>query len=684
MGSLVKKLAMLAVVALFGAVACTPPPGGVVHVVFVDESATGVPWASTQSLMDIVDAIADGNTWTVEHRNRTSGSTDMTGVDVLWVPDTFAGTNDLDRWVGLDVPTMWSHEKNAGWAAPVVDEDYATAGDVDFTEFETYGQSTGHPILSDLGWMTSLDAAGKPTSGLHTLLSAENWHHTYHPNWLGSGAAPVLRFYPPNETHTETTSFVSAATYDDGATMGNGTTAQNRRVLFGLSQYTHDILSAEGDDFIAAALRWLAATSGTPSNVAPVLGVVGDQVGVEGGSVLVDVDATDADGDGLVFGAVGLPAGLGIDAVTGEISGVIGQTAAVGSPYVVEVTVDDGRGGSDSASFSWTVDGGTPSNVAPVLDPIGDQGSGEGQVVLLVVGASDADLDGLVFGAVGLPAGLGIDAVTGEISGVADTLGVWTVTVSVDDGNGGVDSETFVWTVEAGGGGGAGPVVRYEFLEGGGATVGDSGSGAPMDLTIGDPGSVTWIPGGGLRVDASTVIASAGASTKVIGAVQASNEITVEAWVRPAPGSQSGPARIVTNAANPYVSANFMLGQGGWGSLPADTYATRLKASGSSSTSTTFTPSGTAGSELTHVVLTRDAGGSVTIYVDGVAEATRSVRGDFSNWNASYPLVLANEATGNRPWLGTLCEIAIYDSALSPTQVTDNHTAGCDLAAPTP
>jgi hypothetical protein len=256
MGSLVKRLAVLAVVAMFAAVACTPPPGGEVLVVVVDGGATGVPVSSTEALIAVVEAIADGKSWTVEHRNRTSGSTDMTGVDVLWVPDA-NGLADLDRWVGLDVPTMWSHEKNEGWASPAVDEDYATGWWSEFTEFESYGQSTGHPVLTDLGWTTTLDGSGMPDSGLHTLMTQEFWHFSYLPAQLGSGAMPVLRFYP-DATYTEATSFVTAAAYDDGAAMADGTTAQNRRVLFGLNRFSHDKISSEGDDFIAASLRWLA------------------------------------------------------------------------------------------------------------------------------------------------------------------------------------------------------------------------------------------------------------------------------------------------------------------------------------------------------------------------------------------------------------------------------------------
>lgn len=77
-----------------------------------------------------------------------------------------------------------------------------------------------------------------------------------------------------------------------------------------------------------------------------------------------------------------------------------------------------------------------------------------------------------------------------------------------------------------------GEIVRYDFLEGGGDTVFDvSGVGAALDLTIAGVGAVSWVPGGGLSVDAATVVSSEAAASKVIDAVMASREITVEAWV---------------------------------------------------------------------------------------------------------------------------------------------------------
>jgi hypothetical protein len=223
----------------------------------------------------------------------------------------------------------------------------------------------------------------------------------------------------------------------------------------------------------------------------------------------------------------------------------------------------------------------------------------------------------------------------------------------------------------------AGQQVLYTFEEGSGTTIQDvSGVGAPLDLTVGDESAVSWVSGG-LAVNGSTVIASAGAASKVIEAGRGSNEITIEAWVKPDNVSQDGPARIVTLSSD-LQNRNFTLGQGLWGSKPSDLYDVRLRttAVNKNGTPSVSTAAGTLQTESTHVVYTRNGAGEARIYLDGVEQASGSVGGDFSNWDVSYRLGLANELTGDRPWLGELHLVAIYDRALSGAEVSQNFEAG--------
>jgi hypothetical protein len=90
-------------------------------------------------------------------------------------------------------------------------------------------------------------------------------------------------------------------------------------------------------------------------NQAPEVTMPADQVNIEGGTVSLQIVATDPDGDSLEYSALGLPTGLSIHASTGVISGTIQSGASASSPYTVTVTVDDGIADPVPATFTWTV-----------------------------------------------------------------------------------------------------------------------------------------------------------------------------------------------------------------------------------------------------------------------------------------------------------------------------------------
>ena len=182
-----------------------------------------------------------------------------------------------------------------------------------------------------------------------------------------------------------------------------------------------------------------------PVNTAPTVTNPGSQSNGEGDSVSLAISASDADGDTLSYGATGLPVGLAIDPGTGTISGTISTPGN----YNVTVSIDDGNGGTESAIFSWVV-AAAPNTAPSVVNP-GSQSSIIGDSISVAISASDADGDTLSYGATGLPGGLAIDAGTGTISGTANIAGNFNVTVTVDDGNGGTDSESFSWQVTTSG-----------------------------------------------------------------------------------------------------------------------------------------------------------------------------------------------------------------------------------------
>jgi VCBS repeat-containing protein len=123
-------------------------------------------------------------------------------------------------------------------------------------------------------------------------------------------------------------------------------------------------------------------------------------------------------------------------------------------------TVDDGNGGTDTATLVITING---QNDSPELDtPIADQANPDDTNLSLspvdISGNfSDPDTNGiLTFTATGLPPGLSLDLNSGEITGTIDNAasqggpgndGVYTVIVTAEDNNNATITDTFTWTV---------------------------------------------------------------------------------------------------------------------------------------------------------------------------------------------------------------------------------------------
>jgi hypothetical protein len=172
-----------------------------------------------------------------------------------------------------------------------------------------------------------------------------------------------------------------------------------------------------------------------------------DQANVEGDAVSLQVSASES-GATLTYTAVGLPDGLSINAATGLISGTVAAGAAHDGPFAPTVTASDGTY-STSQTFQWAIT--HASNTAPTLGNPGNQDDAAGDAVWLTLSASDADGDSLTYSASGLPDGLYLDPFLSTIDGTiaADAVSPtpYSVTVTADDGNGGVTSQTFTWTV---------------------------------------------------------------------------------------------------------------------------------------------------------------------------------------------------------------------------------------------
>ncbi|MCB9207152.1 MAG: T9SS type A sorting domain-containing protein [Ignavibacteriales bacterium] len=213
-----------------------------------------------------------------------------------------------------------------------------------------------------------------------------------------------------------------------------------------------------------------------------------------------------------------------------------------------------------------------------------------------------------------------------------------------------------------------GLLALYNFDIGEGDTIKNHITQYPdLDLIINDTSSVNWIPFG-LNIKNDPKIYTSNSAKDIYINVTKSNEITLEAWVKPLNNSQNGPARIITISEGT-SNRNVTLGQS------TDKYEVRLRSTETSNNGipSVFSTSNSATTNLTHLVFSRHADSVANIYINGVLNSSLNISGNLSNWDSTYYLGIAGEILGDRLWLGELYLIGIYDRALSSDEVIQNY-----------
>jgi subtilisin family serine protease len=229
--------------------------------------------------------------------------------------------------------------------------------------------------------------------------------------------------------------------------------------------------------------------------------------------------------------------------------------------------------------------------------------------------------------------------------------------------------------------------VLYTFDEGAGNRVYDSAYAArnslsltdtaddytPLDLLIDNPDHVVWHTPAGLSLKQTTIISSIMPANRLITSAQDTNEVTLEAWVRPITSMHTGPFPIFL-LADGQQQYNFTLEQRGWKDEDRNFYSVRLHtAKEGAGTPALSSPVGTGIPTTTHIMYTRAADGISTLYLNGEIIQTDTFPGDLSAWNSAYHLALGNNGTTEYPWLGTYYRIALYTQALSQAEVQQNY-----------
>ena len=195
------------------------------------------------------------------------------------------------------------------------------------------------------------------------------------------------------------------------------------------------------------------------ANQAPVLAPIGTQSATENVQSVFTFSATDPDGvvaPSLTMPSntlTGSPAFVDNGNGTASLTWTPGSGDSAGSPYSVTILTTDSEGATDTETFSVTVSSSNP----PELAPIGTQDAVEGQLWTINVSATDADGPApLTFSETNtLPGSPSI--LTDNNDGTATlsytpAVGAsnnspYSVTVTVTDGAGASDEETFILNV---------------------------------------------------------------------------------------------------------------------------------------------------------------------------------------------------------------------------------------------
>ncbi len=228
----------------------------------------------------------------------------------------------------------------------------------------------------------------------------------------------------------------------------------------------------------------------------------------------------------------------------------------------------------------------------------------------------------------------------------------------------------------------SGAIAFYDFKAGMGETAFDRSGVAPaIDLTL---VGTEWVPGGGIQFPAAATKAFAPQETsvklfnRIADANTGSQAYSVEAWVIPENNAQDGPARIVNYSVDT-GNRNFGTGQVG------TYYIFRNRSPNSNNNGSNpnlRTPDNSLATSIQHVVATFDQQNGRRLYIDGqltldsTTDPDPTVPTTLDNWNNTYRLILGNEHTDDRQWLGQILLVAIYDKSLTQAQIATNFTAG--------
>ena len=215
-------------------------------------------------------------------------------------------------------------------------------------------------------------------------------------------------------------------------------------------------------------------------------------------------------------------------------------------------------------------------------------------------------------------------------------------------------------------------IARYEFKTGEGTVAYDT-SGVEPAINLQFSGDVSWEGGWGIRLNNGKAQGSTLTSKKLSDMIQATGELTLEAWITPVSTGQDN-AHIISYSAGP-DARNLTLAQSDSDFVVYQRTGESTDLNGEPALVTEDMP---LQASQQHIAATYDPVNGRRLYINGELQPAvdPAAPGLLNTWDDTFALILGNEASNDHPWEGVIRFAAIHNRALTGEQVQTNFAAG--------
>ena len=414
-----------------------------------------------------------------------------------------------------------------------------------------------------------------------------------------------------------------------------------------------------GIDFATVSITVNPASGGNQPPVASDAEVVTD----EDVAVNIILQASDPNGDPLNYSIV-------VDPLNGILSGIAPSltytpNSLYSGPDAFDFQVDDGNGGTDTATVSITVNPDSGGNQQPIASDASVV-TDEGVAVNITLQASDPDGDSLSYSIIAEPTNGTLSGTAPALTYTPDSLysGPDFFDFQVDDGNGGVDAATISITVNPAG---IGLVAYWPMNEGAGTTTVDATGNGNTGVLVNGP---TWTSGPALDFDGINDYVDVG-TLDLTGTA-----MTITGWFRTdnLSNCSSRDCRIISKATGTSSQDHYFM----ISTVKSD-LTTRLRfrlKTGGVTTKLVASSGDVVENQWIHVAAIYD-GAMMRLYMDGIDVGSAAKTGNITSNSTTPVWIGANPLSAtDKPWSGQIDDVRIYNRALTSQEVQQLFSAG--------